>query len=92
MKRKLLIAVLAAVLCLLAAVPALAADGGSQKLNTYYSLAVGYIGKEDYDKAMEYLASGDTVFFAVGAAHMANDAGLVKLLADAGFTVEQISY
>ena len=27
----------------------------SQKLDTYYSLAIGYINREDYDKAMEYL-------------------------------------
>ncbi|MBQ6431576.1 MAG: TraB/GumN family protein [Oscillospiraceae bacterium] len=44
------------------------------------------------DKAIEYLNSGDTVFFAVGAAHMANEAGLVQLLIDAGYTVEQITY
>lgn len=44
------------------------------------------------DKAIEYLNSGETVFFAVGAAHMANDAGLVKLLTDAGYTVELYIY
>ncbi len=44
------------------------------------------------ETAKEYLNSGRTVFFAVGAAHMANDAGIVKLLTDAGFTVEEISY
>lgn len=44
------------------------------------------------DKALEYLASGDTVFFAVGAAHMANDMGLVRLLTDAGCTVEPYEY
>lgn len=44
------------------------------------------------DRALEYLASGDTVFFAVGAAHMANDMGLVQLLTDEGCTVEQIDY
>ena len=44
------------------------------------------------DRAMEYLASGRTVFFAVGAAHMANEAGLVQLLTDAGYTVEEIAY
>ena len=47
--------ILAAVLLMTVWVPALAAEGGSQKLTTYYSLAVGYIGKEDYGKAMEYL-------------------------------------
>ncbi|MBQ6263452.1 MAG: TraB/GumN family protein [Clostridia bacterium] len=44
------------------------------------------------DRAIEYLASGDTVFFAVGAAHMANDIGLVHLLSDAGYTVEEVDY
>lgn len=44
------------------------------------------------DKALEYLAGGDTVFFAVGSGHMANEAGLVKLLTDAGCTVETVEY
>jgi uncharacterized protein YbaP (TraB family) len=44
------------------------------------------------DKALEYLAGGDTVFFAVGSAHMANEAGLVQLLTDAGCTVETVEY
>ena len=44
------------------------------------------------DRALEYLASGDTVFFAVGAAHMANDVGLVQLLSEAGCTVEPCEY
>ena len=44
------------------------------------------------DRAVEYLGSGQTVFFAVGAAHMANDIGLVRLLTDAGYTVEEVDY
>jgi tetratricopeptide (TPR) repeat protein len=44
-----------ALLMLSAALSAFAADGSSRKLDTYYSLAVGYINKADYDKAMEYL-------------------------------------
>jgi len=43
-------------------------------------------------KAMEYIDSGKTVFFAVGAGHMANETGIVQLLIDAGYTVEQIDY
>ena len=43
-------------------------------------------------KAREYLASGETVFFAVGAAHMVGDHGLVQLLTDAGYTVERFDY
>lgn len=44
------------------------------------------------DRALEYLAEGKPVFFAVGAAHMANEEGLVQLLTDAGCSVEQVSY
>ena len=60
---------------------------------------------EDFNKAMgpdrndgmflkvqEYLASGETVFFAVGAAHMVGEHGLVQLLTDAGYTVERYDY
>ncbi len=42
------------------------------------------------DKAVEWLEAGDRVFFAVGAAHLVGDAGLVALLREAGYTVEQI--
>ena len=45
-----------------------------------------------FDRAVEYLGSGQTVFFAVGAAHMANGVGLVQLLTDAGYTVEEVNY
>ena len=47
--------ILTAVLLLTACAPALATEASSQKLNTYYSLAIGYIGKEEYDKAMEHI-------------------------------------
>ena len=43
-------------------------------------------------KAQEYLASGKTVFFAVGAAHMLGEHGLVQLLTNAGYTVERYDY
>ncbi len=43
-------------------------------------------------KAEEYLKSGDTVFFVVGAGHMLGEGGLPALLAAAGYTVEQIVY
>ena len=39
------------------------------------------------DKAIAYLQSGQTVFFAVGTAHMLGDTGLIRLLTDAGCTV-----
>ena len=43
-------------------------------------------------KAQAYLTSGDTVFVAVGAAHMVGEHGLVQLLTDAGYTVERYDY
>lgn len=43
------------------------------------------------EKAKEYLKTGKTVFFAVGAAHMLGEAGVVRLLEDAGYTVEQFN-
>ena len=48
-------AALLAALVLTASILPVYAGAESQKLNTYYSLAVGYIGRENYDKAMEYL-------------------------------------
>ena len=61
---------------------------------------------EEYNKAMSYdrndgmlqvaigyLESGDTVFYAVGLAHLLNDVnGLVDALRDAGYTVELVEY
>lgn len=42
------------------------------------------------DKALEWLKAGDKVFFAVGAAHLVDEGGLVELLRAEGCTVEQI--
>lgn len=43
--------------------------------------------------AKEYLESGDTIFFAVGLAHLLDDVnGLVDALRDAGYTVELVNY
>jgi uncharacterized protein YbaP (TraB family) len=60
---------------------------------------------EDYNRAMiddrnrgmaqvalDWLAEGKTVFFAVGTGHMVGEAGLVQLLTDAGCTVERVDY
>ncbi len=44
------------------------------------------------DKALEWLKAGDKVFFAVGAAHLVDEGGLVELLRAAGYSVEQESY
>lgn len=41
-------------------------------------------------KAVGYIESGETVFFAVGTAHMIGDGGLVELLTAEGYTVERI--
>lgn len=44
-------------------------------------------------KAEEYLASGKTVFFAVGLSHLLDDTnGLVAALRDTGYTVELATY
>lgn len=42
--------------------------------------------------AISYLESGDTVFYAVGLAHLLQENGLVDALRDAGYTVEQVIY
>lgn len=42
--------------------------------------------------AISYLESGDTVFFAVGLAHVLSDSGLVNGLRDAGYTVELVTF
>ena len=60
---------------------------------------------EDYNRAMiddrnrgmaqvalDWLAEGKTVFFAVGTGHMVGEAGLAQLLTDAGCTVERVDY
>lgn len=44
------------------------------------------------DKALQWLQAGDKVFFAVGAAHLVDEGGLVELLRAAGYTVEQVEY
>lgn len=44
------------------------------------------------DRAVEWLEAGDKVFFAVGAAHLVGEDGLVELLRAAGYTVEQLRY
>lgn len=41
-------------------------------------------------KAIEYLSSGETVFFAVGCAHLIGESGLIKQLQSNGCTVTQI--
>lgn len=42
--------------------------------------------------AIDYLESGETVFYAVGLAHVVAEDGLVNALRDAGYTVELVTY
>lgn len=42
------------------------------------------------EKAKQYLAQGKDVFFVVGELHMVGENGIVKLLTDAGYKVEQV--
>ena len=43
--------------------------------------------------AIEYLESGEVIFYAVGLAHLLdNTNGLVQALRDAGYTVELVTY
>ena len=44
------------------------------------------------EKAIEYLESGETVFYAVGCAHLAGETGLLHCLEQAGYTITQVSY
>lgn len=44
------------------------------------------------DVAISYLESEDTVFYAVGLAHLLQENGLVDTLREAGYTVEQVKY
>ena len=44
------------------------------------------------DVAIEYLESGETVFYAVGLAHLLAGNGLVDALRDAGYTVELVTF
>ena len=59
-----------------------------------YNKAMSYDRNDGMlQKAIEYLESGDVVFYAVGLAHLLNDVnGLVDTLRDAGYTVELVSY
>ena len=44
------------------------------------------------DRALGWMEEGRTVFFAVGAAHLVGEDGLVELLREAGCTVEQVDW
>ena len=59
-----------------------------------YNQAMSYNrNKQMLEVAIEYLESGDTVFYAVGLAHLLNNVnGLVDALRDAGYTVELVTF
>ena len=62
-------------------------------LQEEYNTAMSYDRNEGMlEVAMEYLESGDVVFYAVGLAHLLADNGLVTTLQDAGYTVELVTY
>lgn len=64
-----------------------------RKLFDEYQHAMGTDRNDDMlDVAEDYLESGDTVFYAVGLAHLLAEDGLVNTLRDAGYTVELVSY
>lgn len=44
------------------------------------------------EKAIEYLQSGDVIFYAVGAAHVMAEDGLLNTLRDTGYIVELVTY
>jgi uncharacterized protein YbaP (TraB family) len=58
----------------------------------YNSLLMAERNAGMLNTAISYLESGETVFFLVGAAHMLGENGLVSLLTQAGYTVEQLVY
>jgi len=59
-----------------------------------YNKAMSYDRNDGMLKtAISYLESGDTVFYAVGLAHLLNNVnGLVDTLREAGYTVELVTY
>ena len=59
-----------------------------------YNKAMSYDRNEGMlKKAIEYLESGEVVFYAVGLAHLLNNVnGLVDALREAGYTVELVTY
>ena len=59
-----------------------------------YNKAMSYDRNDGMlQKAIEYLESGETVFYAVGLAHLLNNVnGLVDTLREAGYTVELVTF
>lgn len=60
--------------------------------NEYLDAMIIWRNEGMLDVATSYLESSDTVFFAVGLAHLLQENGLVDTLREAGYTVEQVIY
>lgn len=60
--------------------------------NEYYTALITNRNALMLEKATEYLESDQTVFFAVGLAHVLGEGGLVETLQAAGYTVQAVSY
>ena len=58
----------------------------------YHNILVTERDAQMIEKAKEYLASDKTVFFAVGAAHVLGEGGIVDSLRASGYTVEKVEY
>jgi uncharacterized protein YbaP (TraB family) len=63
-----------------------------QLLESYNDIMVVERDGKMVKKAMEYLESEETVFMAVGLAHVLGETGLVDALREAGYTVTLINY
>ena len=63
------------------------------KLQEEYNTAISVDRNEGMlEVAKSYLESGDTIFYAVGLAHLLAENGLVNALREAGYTVELVSF
>ncbi len=70
-------------------------DVTEEELEAYKEYQNIMLGERDagmLEVAEGYLASGKTVFFAVGLAHLLGETGLVDALRAAGYTVEPVQY
>lgn len=63
------------------------------EIHKEYNESMSYNRNEGMlDVAVEYLESGETIFYAVGLAHLLDENGLVSALREAGYTVELVAY
>lgn len=60
------------------------------KMDPYYDILYADRNNSMLQRIEEYLASSDIHFIVVGAAHLVGEDGLLKLLQDKGYTVEQL--